>query len=185
MKKTILSLIILALLLVECKQNPPKNDLKENVVNIRVFTNYETNNPALISFVKDYISIPENKHLSVFTMLFDQRMDTLLYTISTCPFRFPEKVFYFGAMEYNSKIILMCSPFNDIGAKVDSNFIKKIKQLNDKDMMFFSKKEAYTRMSWQLQKLYNSKTFYIEKDQYKIWNTICPPPPPTTDNLTK
>jgi hypothetical protein len=179
MKNKYLYLQIAVLLFAGCKQYPLIDDHRENEIQANVFPNYETNDTVLINFIKDYLALPETKYLNIYTLLFDQRMDTLLFTISTCPFRFPDNVFYFGAIKYNNKIVLMCSPFDIIiKAKVDRNFIKQIKQLNDKDMLLFNKKGEYTSIRWQLQKPYHGRTYHIEKDQYKVWNTIIPPPPP-------
>jgi len=179
MKNKYLHLLILVLLFAGCRQNHINDNFSKNDMQIEVFPKYEIIDSAISNFILEYLANTECENLNVFTLSFDQRMDTLLFTISSCPYQFPDKVFYFGTMRFKNKLVLLCSPFdNFIKAEVDSGFIAHLKQLNKMDLIWFSKRGTDSLLKWQLQKPYHGKTYFIEKDKYRIWTTKVPPPPP-------
>ena len=121
--------------------------------------------------------MPSNKKIEIFTLYIDERSDTLLFTISK---------YWDGKFDLNNslgcfycagKAIIIYSPFNKF-IEVDKNQIEeqKILELFTKESLYFKnhKKES---VMWQLQIPFYNNSFYIQKDENKILNTIKVPMP--------
>jgi hypothetical protein len=169
--------LIISFIFIYCqscvKQNNESKSL--NDFEVKIYENYMFSNNNFKSFVENYIDLPENKERKIFTLYFDQRMDTLLFTIWRHPQRTIDLNNTFGYFYCKGKMVLICSPFFKLfETRIDTSDANKISALYRKEVEYY-KTHKQELVMWQLQIPYHEDTFFIQKNFNRIINTVKPP----------
>jgi hypothetical protein len=178
MKYSIIYLFIILIVLFQgCTSNREKELLD---FQIHSYPNAMLSDSTFKKFVIDYINLPENIHRKVFTLYFDERPDTLLFTI----WRYPEREMSIknslGFFKVNGRIVLLYSPFiKFINFGINSIDERQVKEIYSTELEYYNN-HRHELVMWQLQYSYWQKKYFILKNYKRIINTTKAPLPDST-----
>jgi len=176
MKLKIISLLILLMFLFQfCKKENKPILLKD--FEIKSYSSIIIKDSNLMRFVDDYVNLPENIHRKVFTLYFDQRNDTLAFTIWRCLRRYVSLENSIGYFKINGKVVLLYSPFTSfLHFPIDKKTEKEINNLY-KDELEYYKNHRHELVMWQLRYSYFDENYRIIRNYNRIVHTLKPPIP--------
>lgn len=148
---------------------------QEVIANFQLSTfHFSISDSSTRSFIRDYITLPENINRKIFTIFFDQNLDTLALTIWRYPYRYVSLKDVLGYFHFEDRVILLYSPFTDLmQSNKNLEFEKEINELYKAELAYYQS-HKHELIMWQLKYSYYGKSYKIMKDYKKITYTLKP-----------